>query len=267
MFAELGCEVANDEPDLDGVDELFQTLRAAGYAAALARDLERGRAQLKDTVVWNIERGLALTPADLERAATIQTALDARVARFFSVYEFLVLPTVQVLPFPVEVEWPRAIEGVAMQTYVDWMATCYAISCLRAPAISVPCGFSPEGLPVGLTDRRPRGVAISTSCDSPTRSSRPRATRCGGRRSLFECRAMLEATSDDSPARYSRNRYRALAYAAVGRYVDAAAAMLAVQGELQVSPEVLELGNMSGLKNGWSPMLAERPVGGHRFRL
>jgi amidase len=150
VFAELGCEVVNDEPDFAGADELFQTLRAAGYAAALARDLERGRAQLKDTVVWNIERGLTLTPADLERAANIQTALDARVAKFFSVYEFLVLPTVQVLPFPVEIEWPREIDGVAMQTYVDWMASCYAISCLRAPAISVPCGFSPEGLPVGL---------------------------------------------------------------------------------------------------------------------
>jgi amidase len=150
VFAELGCEVVNDEPDFAGADELFQTLRAAGYAAALARDLERGRAQLKDTVVWNIERGLTLTPADLERSANIQTALDARVAKFFSAYEFLVLPTVQVLPFPVEIEWPREIDGVAMQTYVDWMASCYAISCLRAPAISVPCGFSPEGLPVGL---------------------------------------------------------------------------------------------------------------------
>ena len=150
VFAELGCEVVNGEPDFAGVDELFQTLRAAGYAAALARDLERGRAQLKDTVIWNIEQGLKLTPADLERAANLQSALDARVAAFFSAHEFLVLPTVQVLPFSVETEWPRAIEGVAMQTYVDWMASCYAISCLKAPAISVPCGFSPEGLPVGL---------------------------------------------------------------------------------------------------------------------
>ena len=60
------------------------------------------------------------------------------------------LPTVQVLPFPVEVEWVRQIEGAVMDTYVDWMASCYAISCLGVPAISVPCGFSPSGLPVGL---------------------------------------------------------------------------------------------------------------------
>jgi amidase len=150
VLVSLGCEVVDGEPDLDGVDELFQILRAAGYAAALPRDLERGRRELKDTVVWNIEQGLKLTPTDLERAARIKAALDRRVAAFFAEHDFLALPTVQVLPFPVESEWPRAVAGVPMQTYVDWMATCYAISCLGTPAISVPCGFSPDGLPVGL---------------------------------------------------------------------------------------------------------------------
>jgi amidase len=162
VFAAIGCDVIDGEPDLDGVDELFQTLRAAGYAELLGRDLERGRAELKDTVVWNVERGLELTQQDLERAARIQAALDARVADFFAAHEFLVLPTVQVLPFPVEVEWVRSIAGVQMHTYVDWMATCYAVSCTRLPAISVPCGFSTEGLPVGLqiVGRRGRDLEV-----------------------------------------------------------------------------------------------------------
>jgi len=150
LFASLGCEVVEGEPDLSGVDELFQTLRAAGYAASLSKDLERGRAQMKDTVVWNIEQGLKLTPADLERAASAKAALDVRAAEFFATHEFLALPTVQVLPFSVESEWVREIEGVPMRTYIDWMATCYAVSCLGMPAISIPCGFSPAGLPVGL---------------------------------------------------------------------------------------------------------------------
>jgi amidase len=161
VFVDLGCQVYDREPDFDGVDELFQTLRAAGYAAALRGDLERGRSELKDTVVWNIEKGLALTPADLERAAQLQTALDARAAELFSAHDFLVLPTVQVLPFPVEIEWPRTIEGVAMHTFIDWMASCYAITCLRAPAISVPCGFSPDGLPVGLQIVGRRGADLA----------------------------------------------------------------------------------------------------------
>ena len=149
-FVDLGCDVIEAEPDLSGVDELFQTLRAAGYAATHGRDLDKQRAKLKDTVIWNIEQGLKLTAADLERAASQQAALAARTAEFFSRVDFLVLPTVQVLPFPVEVEWVRQIEGTVMDTYVDWMASCYAISCLGVPAISVPCGFSPSGLPVGL---------------------------------------------------------------------------------------------------------------------
>ncbi len=163
VFGALGCDVEDGEPDLDGVDELFQTLRAAGYAAALGRDLERGRAQLEGHGRLEYRAGAgADEPADLERAASIQAALDARVAEFFAVHEFLVLPTVQVLPFPVEIEWVREIAGVPMHTYIDWMATCYAISCLGAPAISVPCGFSPEGLPVGLqiVGRRGRDVDV-----------------------------------------------------------------------------------------------------------
>jgi amidase len=150
VLAGLGCEVADDEPDLDGVDELFQTLRAAGFAAAHGRDLERHRSLLKDTVVWNIERGLALTQRDRDRAAAIKKALDARVEAFFARHEFLVLPVVQVVPFAVETEWVRLIDGTPMNTYIDWMATCYAISCTGLPAISVPCGFSAGGLPVGL---------------------------------------------------------------------------------------------------------------------
>jgi amidase len=174
IFVELGCDVVDGEPDFDGVDELFQTLRAEGYAAALRGDLERGRAQLKDTVIWNIERGLKLTPADLERAARLQAALDARIDAFFSTHEFLVLPTVQVLPFRLDVEWPRAIEGVPLRTYIDWMASCYAISCTGLPAISVPCGFSADGLPVGLqiVGRRRRDadvLALARAFEQATR--------------------------------------------------------------------------------------------------
>ena len=158
----LGCHVVDAEPDFTGVDEVFQTLRAAAYAAALRHDLERHRALLKDTVIWNIEKGLALTQDDLARAHAAHAALVARVATFFAAHEFLVLPTVQVLPFAVELDWVRTIEGVAMSTYIDWMATCYAISCTGQPAISVPCGFAPSGLPVGLqiVGRRGRDLDV-----------------------------------------------------------------------------------------------------------
>jgi len=150
VLEELGCEVVDAEPDLAGVDAIFQTLRAASYAAALAGDLARHRELLKDTVVWNVERGLALSAADVERARAERAALERRVDRFFERHEFLLLPVAQVAPFAVETEWVREIEGEPMHTYIDWMATCYAISCTGLPAISVPAGFTPEGLPIGL---------------------------------------------------------------------------------------------------------------------
>jgi amidase len=150
VFAGLGCEVADAEPDFAGVDEIFQTLRAAGYATSLGRDLERHRTLLKDTVIWNVERGLALTPGDVARASAEKAALEQRVDRFLERHEFLLLPVSQVVPFPVEVEWVHEIGGERMSTYVDWMATCYAVSCTGLPAISVPSGFTPDGLPVGL---------------------------------------------------------------------------------------------------------------------
>jgi len=150
VLADLGCEVVVAEPDFAGVDEIFQTLRAAGYATLLGRDLERHRALLKDTVIWNVERGLALAPAEVTRALEEKAALERRVDAFLEAYEFLVLPVSQVAPFPVEIEWVHEINDMHMSTYIDWMATCYAVSCTGLPAISVPCGFTPSGLPVGI---------------------------------------------------------------------------------------------------------------------
>ena len=152
MFAELGCEVVDGEPDLAGVDELFQTLRAAGYAAAHGRRSGTHRAQLKDTVIWNIEQGIE-TDAGRPRARREDSSRARRPRRASSsrAHEFLVLPTVQVLPFPIEdrVGASDRRRRDAAPTSTGWRAAMRSAAS-GAPAISVPCGFSPDGLPVGL---------------------------------------------------------------------------------------------------------------------
>ncbi|HZN11052.1 MAG TPA: amidase [Blastocatellia bacterium] len=150
VFAALGCQVEDGEPDFKDADEIFQTLRAWTFAQNRGEDLKRHRDLIKETVVWNVEKGLRLSASDISRAEVKRSELFQRVRAFLERYEFLALPVSQVAPFPVETEWVREINGAKMETYIDWMATCYAITLTGLPAISVPCGFTKDGLPIGL---------------------------------------------------------------------------------------------------------------------
>ena len=150
VFADLGCTVELASPDFTGADEMFQILRAWQMAETRGDDYRRHRDLMKDTVIWNIEKGLNLRGLDISKAEASRTLLFHRVREFFERFDFLILPVSQVAPFPIEVEWVRQINDVAMETYIDWMGTCYAITLTASPAISVPCGFTPGGLPVGL---------------------------------------------------------------------------------------------------------------------
>ncbi len=149
-FAALGCVVEEAQPDVSGADEVFKVLRAWAFEAQYGALVRTARGQIKETVIGEVERGARLTGPQVSRAQIRRTALYDRFHAFFQTYEFLVLPTVQVPPFPVEQEFVAAIEGQAMETYIDWMQSCYIISTVGHPAISVPCGFTPEGLPVGV---------------------------------------------------------------------------------------------------------------------
>ena len=150
VFESIGCRTEDAFPDLAGAREVFLTLRAHMYAADLGDLLEAHRHEMKDTIVWNVEQGLALGSTDIARAERLRTELVERVAAFFDRIDFLVMPVTQVVPFDLEVEYPTDVEGVAMATYLDWMRSCWCITVTGSPAISVPCGFTEQGLPIGL---------------------------------------------------------------------------------------------------------------------
>ena len=150
VFESLGCEIEDGEPDFADADEVFQTLRAWSFELVRGDLLADHRRQMKETVVWNIEQGQRLSGPDIGRAEVKRTALFHRVRAFMETHEFLVLPVNQVPPFPVEQRYVDQINGVKMDTYIDWMKSCYYITVVGLPAISVPCGFTPDGLPVGV---------------------------------------------------------------------------------------------------------------------
>ncbi len=149
-FESLGCVIEDCEPDFADADEVFKVWRAWHFELALAEVLEIHRNKLKDTVIWNIEEGMKLTGPQIGRAERKRTELYHRVREFMETYEFLILPVSQVPPFDVNQPYVTEIEGVRMDTYIDWMRSCYYISVTGLPAISVPCGFTPDGLPVGV---------------------------------------------------------------------------------------------------------------------
>jgi amidase len=150
VFEALGCVVEDEEPALAEADEVFATLRAWNFELARGALLDTHRDQLKDTVAWNIAAGRALSGPQLGRAERLRTALYHRMRAFGERYPFLVLPVSQVPPFAVEQPYPTAINGVQMESYIDWMRSCSRISVLGLPAAAVPCGFTAEGLPVGV---------------------------------------------------------------------------------------------------------------------
>jgi amidase len=150
VFVDLGCTVEDATPDLRDADEIFGVMRAWNMELSFGQMLKTRRDQMKDTVIWNIEEGAKLTGPQVGAAEAKRTQLFQRMHDFMGKYDFLVAPVVQVLPFDVDVPYPTEINGTKLANYIEWMRSCYYITVTGAPALSVPCGFSAQGLPVGL---------------------------------------------------------------------------------------------------------------------
>jgi amidase len=149
-FGELGATVEETHPNLSEAHDCFQVLRAYSFAVGLAGLLRDKRDLLKAEVVWNIEKGLALTMEEMGRAEAQRAAMTKRALAFFDDYDLLVTPATIVAPFPVEERYVTECDGHAFDNYVEWLAIAYAITLVCCPALSLPCGFTSENLPVGL---------------------------------------------------------------------------------------------------------------------
>ncbi len=144
-----GATVVDVEPDLSGADEVFETYRALEFALGHGDDAREHPDLVKATVHQEMVWAEAITGLDVARAGVLRTSLFRRMQALFGEYDFLVLPTSQLAPFPIEWEYPETVAGVTMERYYTWQRTCSRITATAMPAMSVPAGFTPEGLPVG----------------------------------------------------------------------------------------------------------------------
>ena len=149
-FTELGADVHSASPDFSGVIDAFQTLRAHLFAGMMEPLLKTHRKLIAPEIIWNIEKGLALSAADVRGAERVRTHIAQQMATFFEQYDLLLCPTVSVPPFPRELRYVEEIAGQATDTYIDWIAITFAITMTGCPALSLPAGVTTSGLPVGL---------------------------------------------------------------------------------------------------------------------
>jgi len=150
-FSALGVPVEEIDLNLREAEDVFNTLRAFLFTGYIGRQvLEEHRDKLKPEVIWNIEKGLALSAPDIAAAEAARARIYQKFYDLFSRYEVLLCPAVLTKPFDVNIRYLEALGGEQFETYVSWLIMTFAITITSCPAISVPCGFSADGLPIGL---------------------------------------------------------------------------------------------------------------------
>lgn len=163
-FEAMGVPVEFAAPDYSGVHESYQTLRAFEFAIVMQDMVREHRSRIKPELVQNVEKGMALGFDDISRAMLVRGQIRQRVLEFFQDYDLLLCPTTIVPPFPAEQRYVRECGGVTFKTYIDWLALAYAVTLVSIPSISIPCGKTRQGLPVGVQMvGRPRADAALLS--------------------------------------------------------------------------------------------------------
>jgi len=150
VLASDGVEVVEQHPSFADAEEAFGAPRALMYSTLLGANLPKTRELLKPEVVWNVEQGLNLSGGEIRSSIAAQGALFQRVVGFMQRFDLLICPAAIVPPFPVEERYLGYSDGVPYDEYYRWLAIVYAVTATTLPVITIPCGETAAGLPVGI---------------------------------------------------------------------------------------------------------------------
>ena len=149
-FAELGAVVEEAHPDFSGLHDVIVTLRSYDFFMKSAKLLREHRELLKPEVIWNIEQGYKIDLNEMERAQNHRRVLTQRYLAFFDKYDLLLTPATAVAAYPIENRYVTEVNGHKFSNYIEWLFIAYAVTVACGTALSLPCGFTAEKLPIGL---------------------------------------------------------------------------------------------------------------------
>jgi amidase len=150
LLAQDNIAIENAHPDLSMMDAAFDVPRALDYAQSYGTSLAESRDIFKPEVVWNIERGLQLEADEIRHSLDAQGQAFSNASNFMQDFDLLICPAAIIPAYPVEERYPGYADGLAYSEYYRWLAICCAITTTTLPVITLPCGKTETGLPVGL---------------------------------------------------------------------------------------------------------------------
>jgi amidase len=150
QFESLGCHVDEACPDLSDLRSIVAATRAFGMIGRYTDYLESSRDQMTEQLVRQVTDSLPVDARTITQGERSRSAYYHRVRLFLQHYDYIVCPTVGAPAFRLDRPLPTELGGTPVERFYDVFLFTYAFSVTGLPAISVPCGFTRDGLPVGL---------------------------------------------------------------------------------------------------------------------
>lgn len=150
LEGDLGCLCEFVRVEVSAAIEVFTVLRGAMFVARYGDLVDDPSADIGENVRWNVEQGRAMDAGQVGRAGMRRSTIFTDFMRHFETYDYMVTYTSQVVPFDVDLQYPRQIGDHVVPDYLSWMGSCAAFSILGTPILAVPAGFDGNGLPIGI---------------------------------------------------------------------------------------------------------------------